>query len=174
VSSANWVFFFSLTVLAFAYLGGVTSISGAIVGGMLFPNGLVTIWANTHLDKAIDADLTYILGGLAMIVTAILNPMGIAPKFQPAVQRLGTFIRTASILDWTDALRRVGPGAVLAAVPVILLLWTKAEEWRNWFLLLVPALSLAIRSIVAKLAGVRLVASKAHSARRAPHQSPRL
>ncbi len=166
VSSANWVFLFSLTVLAFAYLGGVTSISGAIVGAMLIPNGVLTIWANTHFDNAIDADLTYILGGLALIVTAILNPMGIAPKFQPVVQRLGRFIRSAGIHDWTDAVRRVAPGAVLAGTPVIVLLWTKAEEWRNWFLLLVPALSLVIRSIVAKLAGFRLLGSPAHRIRR--------
>jgi branched-chain amino acid transport system permease protein len=152
VSSANWVFLFSLTVLAFAYLGGVTSINGAIVGGMLFPNGVVTIWANRHLDNAIDADLTYLLGGLALIVTAILNPMGIAPKFQPVFQRFGRFIRNAGIHDWTNAVRRVAPGAVLASTPVIALLWTKAEEWRNWFLLLVPALSLVIRSTVTKLA----------------------
>jgi branched-chain amino acid transport system permease protein len=162
VSSANWVFFIGLTVLAFAYLGGVTSINGAIVGGMLFPNGVVTIWANTHLDGAIDAELTYILGGLALIVTAILNPMGIAPKFQPTVQRFGRFVRRAGFRDWTDAVRRVAPGAVLAGLPVSLLLWAKAEEWRNWFLLLVPVLSLVVRSIVAKLAGSRLLVSRTH------------
>ena len=92
--------------------------------------------------------------------------MGIAPKFQPVVQRLGRFIRSAGIHDWTDAVRRVAPGAVLAGTPVIVLLWTKAEEWRNWFLLLVPALSLVIRSIVAKLAGFRLLGSPAHRIRR--------
>ncbi len=153
VSSANWVFFFSLTVLAFGYLGGVTSINGAIVGGLLFPNGVVTIWANTHLKDAIDAELTYILGGVALIVTAALNPQGIAPRFQPVVRRLGSFIRSAGVHDWINAMRRVAPRTILAAIPVIALLWNKAEEWRNWFLLLVPVVSLAIGSIGEKLAG---------------------
>lgn len=156
VSSANWVFLSSLMVLAFAYLGGVTSINGAIVGGMLFPNGVVTIWANTHLHDAISADLTYILGGVALIGTAILNPSGIAPRFQPMVQRLGRFVRTAGVGDWGTAVRNAAPGAVLAGLPVIVLLWTKAEEWRNWFLLLVPASALVIRSVVAGVVGSRL------------------
>ncbi len=162
VSSANWVFLASLTVLAFAYLGGVTAISGAIVGGLLAPNGVVTIWANTHLHDAIDADLTYILGGVALIVTAILNPSGIAPTFQPMVQRLGRFVRSADLRAWTAAVRHVGPGAVLAGTPVSVLMWTKAEEWRNWFLVLVPALALAIRSVAIRLAGSRVLGSATH------------
>ena len=44
-------------------------------------------------------------------------------------------------------LRRVLPGLVIAMVPVSLLLWNKATEFRNWFLLLVPALGLFIRGI---------------------------
>ena len=55
VSSANFIFGLGLPVLAFAYLGGITSINGAIVGGMLVPAALVTV-VSVYLFKGPDIE----------------------------------------------------------------------------------------------------------------------
>lgn len=149
VSSANWVFGFSLAVLAFGYLGGITSINGAIVGGLLFANGLITALGNHHYSGVLS--YSTIIGGAAMVFTAIRNPAGIAPSLQPQLQHLGRWLLAARRPEWVAGLRRVLPGLVIAMVPVTLLLWNKATEFRNWFLLLVPALGLFIRGIALEI-----------------------
>ena len=66
----------SLTFLAFAYLGGITSVYGAIAGGFLVAGGLVFTFLQNVLG--VDPQFTLILGGLGLITTAIFNPEGIA------------------------------------------------------------------------------------------------
>ena len=151
VSSANWVFFASLALLAFAYLGGITSINGAMVGGLLFANGLITAFGNHHYNGVVQ--YSNIIGGGAMIFTAIHNPIGIAPRIQPGMQYLGSWLLRARRREWISAVKTVAPGALLAMVPIALLLWSKAEEWRNWFLLLVPLAGLMIRGLAKEAFG---------------------
>ena len=103
--------------------------------------------ANHHFHNAISVDLTSIIGGVALVFTAIHNPGGIAPRLQPAFQYLGNWLLKARGKEWIKAIRTVGPGAAIAAVPLALLLWNKAEEWRNWFLLLVPLSGIFLRGI---------------------------
>ena len=66
----------SLTFLAFAYIGGITSVFGAVAGGFLVAGGLVF----TFLDRVlhVPSEFTLILGGLGLIFAAIRNPEGIA------------------------------------------------------------------------------------------------
>jgi branched-chain amino acid transport system permease protein len=149
VSSASWVFFASLAVLAFAFLGGITSINGALVGGLLFGNGIITAIGQHHYHGVVE--YTSIIGGAAMIFTAIHNPVGIAPALQPAFQYLGSWLKRARGKEWAAALKAVVPGMVLGGIPVALLLYSKATEWRNWFLLMVPGYGLFIRSIVKQI-----------------------
>jgi branched-chain amino acid transport system permease protein len=153
ISSANWVFFLSLSVLAFAYLGGITSINGAMIGGILFANGLITTVANHHFHNTISVELSSIIGGAALVFTAIHNPGGIAPRLQPAFQYLGSWLLKARGKEWAKAIRTVGPGAAIAAIPMALILWNKAEEWRNWFLLLVPLSGIFFRGIAKDIYG---------------------
>jgi branched-chain amino acid transport system permease protein len=145
ISSANWVFQFSLAILAFAYLGGITSINGAIVGGVLFANGLVTALGSHHYSGV--TEYTTIIGGAAMIFTAIRNPAGIAPTVQPLLQYFGNWLKTARGPQWIAAAKRVAPGAAIASVPIIALLYSKATEFRLWFLLMVPLLALFLRGV---------------------------
>lgn len=145
VSSANWVFGFSLAVLAFSYLGGITSVNGAIVGGLLYANGMITAFGNHHYDGVVE--YASIIGGVSMIFTAIQNPAGIAARLQPGLQYLGTWLLKARRPEWTAAIKRVVPGMALAAIPVIVLMFFKVTEWRNWYLLMVPAIALFIRAI---------------------------
>ncbi|MFI2760671.1 ABC transporter permease [Streptomyces echinatus] len=69
-----------LAFLAFAYLGGITSISGAVVAGLLAPGGLFFVF----FDRAVDMGEYYLLvSGLGLVLTAVLNPNGIADKLRP-------------------------------------------------------------------------------------------
>src|ERR687898_508450 len=65
----------SLTLLAFAYLGGITSVGGALVAGTLAPLGIGYV----VLDRATDLGEHYVLvSGILLGATAVLNPGGIA------------------------------------------------------------------------------------------------
>lgn len=65
----------SLTLLAFAYLGGITSVGGALTAGALAPLGIGYV----VLDRTFDLGRHYLLvSGILLVVTAVLNPGGIA------------------------------------------------------------------------------------------------
>jgi ABC-type branched-subunit amino acid transport system permease subunit len=91
VSSANFAYGASLSVLAFAYLAGISSINGAIVAGMLLqalvPTTSNYFFAGTNIDNYIG-----LLSGLGIIVTAIVHPEGVAPFFSGAVRHLGDWL----------------------------------------------------------------------------------
>ncbi len=72
----------SLAFLAFAYLGGITSVGGALVAGTLAPLGIGYV----VLDRALDLGEHYLLvSGLLLVATAILNPEGIAGRTRAMV-----------------------------------------------------------------------------------------
>ena len=82
----------SLIVFAFAYLGGIACISGAVSAGVLVPGGIVfTILATVF---KVPPEFTLILGSLAVIATAILNPEGVAGGIRARLARLPR-LRTA-------------------------------------------------------------------------------
>ena len=91
VSSANFAYGASLSVLAFAYLAGISSINGAIVAGMLLsalvPTTSNYFFAGTNIDSYVG-----LLSGLGIIVTAIVHPEGVAPFFSGAVRHLGNWL----------------------------------------------------------------------------------
>ena len=66
----------SLLFFAFAYLGGIASVTGAIAGGFLVAGGLVFTFLESSLN--VPTEFTLMLGGLGLILSAILNPEGIA------------------------------------------------------------------------------------------------
>jgi branched-chain amino acid transport system permease protein len=75
----------SLTVLAFAYLGGITSIGGALIAGTLAPLGIGYV----VLDRAVDVGENYLLvSGILLVATAVLNPGGIAGSVRSHVAAL--------------------------------------------------------------------------------------
>ena len=64
----------SLTLLAFAYLGGITSVGGALVAGALAPLGIGYV----VLDRTTGIGEHYLLvSGILLVTTAVLNPGGI-------------------------------------------------------------------------------------------------
>jgi branched-chain amino acid transport system permease protein len=75
----------SLTLLAFAYLGGITSIGGALIAGTLAPLGIGYV----VLDRAVDVGENYLLvSGILLVATAVLNPDGIAGSIRSHVAAL--------------------------------------------------------------------------------------
>jgi branched-chain amino acid transport system permease protein len=66
----------SLTFLAFAYMGGISSVTGAVIGGLMVTNGLMF----TVLDRGLGLAPAFapLVGGLGLILTVIMNPEGIA------------------------------------------------------------------------------------------------
>jgi branched-chain amino acid transport system permease protein len=66
----------ALSFVAFAYLGGITTVSGAIVGGLLVTEGLVIHAVNVWFG--VPADYQLLIAGLALILTIMFNPLGIA------------------------------------------------------------------------------------------------
>ncbi|HET7735892.1 MAG TPA: ABC transporter permease [Nocardioidaceae bacterium] len=75
LSASSFTVFVGLQVLAFAYLGGITTWGGAAVAGALAPLGLIY----TTVEHLWDTGDTYaLIAGLLLILTAILNPLGAA------------------------------------------------------------------------------------------------
>jgi branched-chain amino acid transport system permease protein len=85
-SPERYTYQMSLIFFAFAYLGGISSVAGAVVGGTLVSGGLVfTFLANI---VGIPSEFTLLLGGLGLIVTAILNPDGQAGRISAEYAKL--------------------------------------------------------------------------------------
>ena len=76
----------SLLFLAFAYLGGISSVLGAILAGSLAPNGVTF----TALEKWVHLAPEYIplIGGVGLIFNAINNPEGLAGAFSLAARKV--------------------------------------------------------------------------------------
>ncbi|MGP3533174.1 ABC transporter permease [Microbacterium sp. RD1] len=73
LSSSSFTVFVGLQILAFAYIGGITSWPGAIVAGALAPLGIV----HTIVDQVWGmSDVYALVAGVLLILTAILNPLG--------------------------------------------------------------------------------------------------
>ena len=75
LSADSFATLVGLSFLAFAYLGGITSISGALIAGTFAPLGIGFVL----FDRLFDLGRSYgLVAGIGLILTAILNPDGIA------------------------------------------------------------------------------------------------
>jgi branched-chain amino acid transport system permease protein len=69
--------FVGLALFAFVYLGGITSVYGAIIGGLMVSGGLIANTVNTHAGGAFEQYVP-VVAAIGLIATAILHPEGIA------------------------------------------------------------------------------------------------
>jgi len=77
VSADSFGVFTSLTLVAFAYLGGIASVTGAIVAGAIAPGGVLV----GLLDKGFDfGQYATLIGGFTLVLTAVLNPDGVVGR----------------------------------------------------------------------------------------------
>ncbi len=84
LSAASFGVFVGLSFLAIAYLGGITSASGALVAGAASALGIffVVFDRNLHLGS-----YYALFSGLSLILTVVLNPVGIAGKTRADVDK---------------------------------------------------------------------------------------
>lgn len=86
ISDASYGIFASLTVLAFAYIGGIASVGGALVAGLVTSGGLFFFGLQQVLggSGSGSANTELFIGGVALVVTAVVNPEGLAGAFRRA------------------------------------------------------------------------------------------
>lgn len=85
VEPTTFAVFTSLTALAIAYLGGISSVGGALAAGVLTAGGLGSV----VFDRVLHMGAWEELGaGVLLVVTAILNPEGMAQALAHAVAPL--------------------------------------------------------------------------------------
>ncbi len=76
----------SLVVLAVAYLGGIGTAAGAVVGGLVIPGGLVSTAAERALDLGRYETL---FAGLAVVAFSLRNPEGLTSTIRSQWARRG-------------------------------------------------------------------------------------
>ena len=79
VTAGPFVVMLSLTALAVAYLGGITTISGALIAGFLATGGLSQVGSEKGFGSA---EYQILISGLALIAIAIASPEGLSGLFR--------------------------------------------------------------------------------------------
>ncbi|MCB0993849.1 MAG: branched-chain amino acid ABC transporter permease, partial [Acidimicrobiales bacterium] len=91
ISDASFNLFASLTLLAFAYLGGITSVAGAAIAGLLAADGIgfkamSAGWSRAGIDFG---RWELVVGAVGLVITAVRYPQGIAGVGAGLRSRLG-------------------------------------------------------------------------------------
>lgn len=93
-----------LPFLAFAYLGGITSISGALLAALMCPGGLLYVLLNNYMNQV--GPYYLLVSGVGLVVTAMQYPEGVAGTVASLVERFVPRNRTKvrpSAPDRSDA-----------------------------------------------------------------------
>ncbi len=85
LSVDSFTVFVGLELLAVAYLGGITSVTGAFLAGLLGPLGVVYVFLNSTLNLG---QYYSLVAGLGLLVTAVLNQEGMAGKVRTEYERI--------------------------------------------------------------------------------------
>lgn len=93
LSAESFTWLIGVSILVYSYLGGITTISGAIFGGMIAPLGLTFV----IVDRTFSLGNSYsLMAGIGLINQAVFNPTGIAGGIRENVQKLRARRRKAS------------------------------------------------------------------------------
>ena len=76
VSYSRFGAFTALGLIAFAYFGGITMVSGAVIAGIGATEGLLPHAFDKWLG--LSGNWALLIGGFALVITLLLNPEGIA------------------------------------------------------------------------------------------------
>ncbi len=85
LSAESFTWLVGVSILVYAYLGGITTISGAIFGGIIAPLGLTFVIVDRNLSLGNSYSL---LAGIGLINQAVFNPTGITGAVRDNVARL--------------------------------------------------------------------------------------
>lgn len=108
LSADSYAVLASIGLFAIAYLGGIGTVSGAVVGGVLCTGGLVFF----GLSQVASGFQSYqaLIGGLGLVLTAVLNPDGIAGGALASLRRLRSGLaRPPATTDGDAAGRQESP-----------------------------------------------------------------
>ena len=93
ITSENFSPFAGLALLAFVYLGGITTVWGAIFGGMLAAGGLISEFGALHFHGITQAYINAV-GGVGLVVNAIFtNGEGISLTLTNSAKALAATMR---------------------------------------------------------------------------------
>ncbi len=119
VSASRFSALDGLSLIALAYVGGVTFVSGAIFAGLITPEGLFPhIFDKWVLPEDKVGPWTLLVAGAALIITLIVNPDGIAGSDYAKKQRKrkAAAAKTAAAAGPDDTLATSGAAAPTASV----------------------------------------------------------
>jgi ABC-type branched-subunit amino acid transport system permease subunit len=86
LSPTSFMVIGALVVLAMTYLGGVASIGGALVAGLLAQAGVITT-LGAEVSGGDVGRYVFAMSGIALIVTAIFAPDGLTGLFRKGLAR---------------------------------------------------------------------------------------
>ena len=86
VSVGSFTALVGVALLAYAYLGGITSVVGAAIAGALAPLGIGYVILSDLLGEKMNR-YYLLISGLGLVVTSVLNPIGIAGQLTLTKQR---------------------------------------------------------------------------------------
>ena len=90
LSAESFTVFVGLAFLALAYLGGITSIGGALVAGTLAPLGIGYV----VLNQLVSLGQYYTLvAGFSLVLVAMLNPGGIAAQTRTNIATVSAHVK---------------------------------------------------------------------------------
>ena len=95
-----------LPFLAFAYLGGITSVTGGAVAGVLAPAGILYVILNRYVNNL--GPYYLVVSGAALVAAAIAYPSGMTGTVRDVLARMrpsGARVRTAADTSRLDDLR---------------------------------------------------------------------
>ena len=110
IQPENYGLFASLAAFAFVYLGGITSLYGSVVGGLLVAGGIVAQFIDLHAGGGFEQYVPMI-GAIGLILTAILNPEGIALANAELGKGIWRKIRGQRAAPIAEPVPAVGPAA---------------------------------------------------------------
>ncbi len=112
VSSDSFATLVGISFLLYAYLGGITSVSGALIAGTLAPLGIVYTLVNRAVPSFSQTSYQ-LIAALGLIVTAVANPQGIAGGLRDILSRMTRRARTVV----TPAVEETRPAAESVRLP---------------------------------------------------------
>jgi branched-chain amino acid transport system permease protein len=90
VSANNYDALSSLSIVAFAYVGGITTVTGAIAAGLITTEALVPYVFQTYLH--ISGSWALLVGGFFLVFNLIFAPNGVGLGTRRDVKRLGRWL----------------------------------------------------------------------------------
>jgi branched-chain amino acid transport system permease protein len=95
VSASQYGIIAALAFIAFAYLGGITTVTGSLLGGLIVTDGLGIHAIKTWTGLPNNWELVF--GGVALILTLVANPEGIAGAAASNLPRIGATLKRRSV-----------------------------------------------------------------------------